>query len=206
MEMKNFITKGSLGLASMLICAAPAFSSPIITMNFGLPGFTAAGISTSGSTVTKFGATINSGTLGGFAESGLTLTDVANVWTLAGTWDGITSASLLTFTNTPTVSGTVATYGGTTQLTSLNSSLATALGLPTTGDELVLNSGSLNFTGGTANPVVNGVSYQTTVVSPTLLLTLSTPEPASFFLMGSALLMVGMMFKNRRIAAVKPLA
>jgi hypothetical protein len=211
MGMNKFMKRGTLALASMVICATPALPSTI-TMNFGtIFQVGKSGITPNGTGVTGVGFSFAGGTLGGFSESNLSLTDVNNTWTLAGTWDGVSSTSLLTFTNTPTNNSTtmVANYGGTTTLGTINSSLAAALGIVATGDSLSIGAGSLNYTA--SSPVtVNSTPYTNTVTSPTLLLTLTgaaapTPEPASFFMMGSGLMFAGLVFRNRR-KAVKSVA
>ena len=221
-RMKKFLIKGALTISTLLLSALPALPSSIV-LNFGAgtPPTSTLTTTNSGSTgiifqLTNSASNINSSLLG--ADSGLYLVESAGVWTLSGEFDGIgTSGStstagtkLLQFTATqPTISGGTAAISASTTLTYIDGSLATALGISGTASADSANFGVGNTVGGAFNSItgttIQGVTYNFDPTSINVQLTLaSTPEPASLLLFGSALLILGMVSRSRRLA-VKPL-
>jgi hypothetical protein len=214
MDIKKFLLKGSLTVASMLIFALPALPNQLSfsfeTGNIGTDSLTG-GMGTyalSALTLNVTGWTdsgLPSGSTSGLA-SGTTFLKLTNVgannldtFELFSTLtiDGVTSSQanpLLAFTASTTVNsgGTNVAFGPGGSVTALNSTFGTSVG--------VTSSSSVTIPGGEAASLSSGTVGSATM-NPVFT---STPEPASFLLFGAGL--IGATLLARRRASATPTA
>jgi hypothetical protein len=118
------------------------------------------------------------------------------------TIDGVGGSNLLVYdallsTATGTGAGSVVTFGATTNLVSVNNTLASALGISNgfivtdSGNQLTLDNANGNSAANGANDV-RSATYGLTV----------TPEPASFALFGTGLACAGLFARRRKVRQV----
>jgi len=224
--MKKILIKGALTISTLLLSALPALPSSFsVTLDFGnsvlqnmTTGAKITGYEngTSGSNAPAGNAVLSLGPVG-YTNSGggsgtygatslfLTYSASSTDWVLSGTLDGVNSSNLLTFGNTlGTLSSGQANFNASTSLVNINSTLVTALGFSTVTSVGGLSGGGLSSIV-SGSQTINGATYNDTIGSVVMNLQLSgtlaaTPEPASFLLFGSGLLVAGIAFKVRRPA------
>jgi hypothetical protein len=203
--MKRFSMNVLLGVVAFAI---PAFATPIVDFTTG--NTSGGSISSSGTTWTgtgiSFGSLNATGTtsdggvwaLSGPATAGFSFSTSTNTgtFTLTGTatWSGdgtnhTSQVTLLTGNIAGTVSSTTNAFtlnlvANGTQLSTVDNSLETFLGISTTQNYTV-NGNFAGVSGGGSPYTANSSDLKATAIS-------ATPEPVSAFLLGSGLLALGL--------------